>query len=218
MKVIGAGFGRTGTSSLKAALQDLGFGPCLHMDDVVASSTLGIEWSQLFVGESVDTRSKLAELLGDYQSAVDWPVCCFWPELIHMHPDARVVLTVRDPDKWVSSFLQTLAPLWRTAIEKAQTPGDPESPHGAYYTLANALAQSEFTGRVFDPALLKNRYLQHVEQVKAALPAERLLVYSVSEGWPALCEFLNVDVPSFQFPHFNDRATFNAKAQAVFSQ
>ncbi|CAM4100776.1 hypothetical protein MB901379_04482 [Mycobacterium basiliense] len=216
MQVIGVGFGRTGTNSLKLALEALGFGPCLHASNLVPTPELTREWADLLTHRSVDKRAKLYELLSDYESTVDWPSCLVWSEMIRMYPAARVILTVRDPDSWVNSFVEALAPLWLNAMEKVNDPGLSQSPLGASYQLLNSFAQLEFGGRVFDPAVLKRRLLEHHEQVKAAVPQERLLVYSVSEGWPSLCEFLNVDVPSIEFPHTNDRAAFKVKQEEFF--
>jgi hypothetical protein len=93
LKVIGAGFGRTGTSSLKQALEDLGFGPCHHMTEVIAHPQQVPVWEAAMNGEPVEWE----DVFHAYQSAVDWPSAAFYEPLMERYPDARVILTVRDP-------------------------------------------------------------------------------------------------------------------------
>ena len=104
VKIIGAGFGRTGTASLKAALEHLGFGPCYHMLEVIAQPERIHDWERALDGEVSDWDS----VLGGFQSTVDWPGCAFWRELLDAYPDAKVVLTVRDPQRWYDSTHETI--------------------------------------------------------------------------------------------------------------
>ncbi|HEV3309747.1 MAG TPA: sulfotransferase, partial [Chloroflexota bacterium] len=100
MKVIGAGFGRTGTMSLKAALQQLGFGPCLHMIDLLSGHPeLSDTFREAYDGKSTDW----ATTLEGWESCVDWPACSFYKDLMRVWPDAPVILNVRDPEGWYKS-------------------------------------------------------------------------------------------------------------------
>src|SRR5579884_3535914 len=104
LKIIGAGFGRTGTLSVKAALEELGFGPCYHMIEVFQHPDHLLQWEAATRGEAIDWR----KLLEGYQAAVDWPACSFYKQLMEIYPDAKVLLTVRDPEKWYESVISTI--------------------------------------------------------------------------------------------------------------
>src|SRR5215218_1360168 len=104
LEVIGAGFGRTGTMSLKATLEELGFGPCYHMREVFEHPEHIGQWRAAMRGEPVDWE----RILGDYRATVDWPGCTFYDELLERNPDAKVILTVRDPQRWYESACDTI--------------------------------------------------------------------------------------------------------------
>src|SRR5215212_9949884 len=104
VKVIGAGFGRTGTASLQSALQELGFGPCYHMDEVFEHPEHADFWEAAWRGEAMDWE----EVLGSYEATVDWPACTFYGELMERYPDAKVLLSVRDPEPWYESTRSTI--------------------------------------------------------------------------------------------------------------
>src|SRR5688572_24802300 len=115
MKVIGAGFGRTGTMSLKAALEELGFGPCYHMVEVLRRPEHNTFWLAAQRGEAVDWQA----LLGEYNAAVDWPASAFYVELMEAYPQAKVILTIRDAERWYNSVENTIFPASRRASEGA---------------------------------------------------------------------------------------------------
>jgi hypothetical protein len=200
MRVIGAGFGRTGTLSLKRALEDLGFGPTYHMQEVMRrrghvdawlryARTGEVDWDRLFAG---------------FGSGVDFPVSCVWEELAAHLPDAKVVLTVRDPQRWWESTA--------TTIYRAGTvfPGwmlrtVPVTRH--FTEMVDRLVwQGLFDGRFLDRAHAIGVFERHVEHVRATCPPERLLVFEVADGWEPLCAFLGVPVPDHPFPRLNDAA------------
>lgn len=207
MKVIGAGFGRTGTSSLKAALERLGLGPAYHMTEVFKNPPHAKFWERAARGEAVDWR----ETLDGYGSAVDWPVCSFYEELMSEYPEAKVILTVRDPVRWHESV--------RTTIFEISSPG-PGSlatrlvgvfvPHmrAVRRMVGDLIWRGTFDGRFEDREYAISVFERHTEDVKAKVPPEKLLVYEVREGWEPLCEFLGVPVPDEPFPRLNDAATF----------
>jgi hypothetical protein len=222
LKVIGAGFGRTGTLSLKAALEDLGFGPCYHMVEVfqhpehvdlweTATQHKPIDWDQLFA---------------NYQATVDWPSYVFYEELMVRYPDAKVLLTVRDPDKWYESSMSSLYVIEERVRGLANNPLRRLSFQlfaPSFVKLAMrilALWDSTFHGKFGDKDYALAIYNRHIEEVKQHVPPERLLVYNVKEGWEPLCAFLGVAVPEKPFPHLNETGNFvgNPRWQQVYTR
>uniref|UniRef100_UPI004072FD80 Sulfotransferase family protein n=1 Tax=Streptomyces sp. TaxID=1931 RepID=UPI004072FD80 len=197
MKIIGAGFGRTGTLSVKAALETLGLGPCYHMLTTFEEPGHLRLWNAVSRGERVDW----AEIFARYRSTVDWPACDHWETLAKEYPEAKVLLTVRDSERWYDSFRQTLAPLW--SAESA----DPEL--AEYLDLVRHITAHTFGGRLDDRAHAIAVFEEHNRRVRASIPSERLLVFDVREGWEPLCAFFGRPVPpDTPFPHLNDRAAF----------
>jgi hypothetical protein len=199
LAVLGAGFGRTGTLSLQAALETLGFAPCYHMVEVARHPAHADVWARAGRGERVDWRT----LLAGYAAAVDWPAAAFWPELASAFPLARVILTVRDSAAWYSSFRATI-------VERATGPPPPrDSPLRAVYDLTQHLIlDGVFGGRAADERHARSLYDAHNRSVSDAVPPERLLVYDLAAGWEPLCTFLDRPIPSETFPHRNTRDGF----------
>ena len=200
MKIIGAGFGRTGTASLKFALEQLGFGPCYHMIEVIRSPSRVKFWQTVANGEKVDWQ----EHFKDFQSTVDFPACNFYKELMKIYPDAKVLLSVRDPERWYDSTLETIyytasvTKGWRRYV----------LPPLARFTdmVAALIWDGLFDGKFEDRAHAIAVYNRHNEEVKRHVPPEKLLVFNVKDGWKPLCSFLGVPVPEGKpFPHLNDR-------------
>lgn len=207
MRVIGAGFGRTGTLSMKVALERLGFGPCHHMMEVVEQPGQIRRWLSLAEGGPADW----SQLLGGYESCVDWPAAAYWRELAEHFPSAPVVLTVRDPSRWLASMESTILKQRSSLLGKVV--GGLSSLLGtdlAAFAKMNTLTVSSrvFDGRLSDREHLLKAFTRHVEEVKATIPASRLLVFEVSQGWEPLCSFLGVPVPSEPFPRVNDSDHF----------
>jgi hypothetical protein len=199
LAVLGAGFGRTGTLSLKRALETLGLAPCYHMVEVARQPEHAQVWTRAARGEPVDWQA----FFRGYAAAVDWPATAFWRELAGAFPAARVVLTVRDSAAWYASFRATI--LERTA---ALSP-PPDSPLRAIYELTHELILGGvFDGRAGDERHACAVYEAHNRSVVDAVPAARLLVYDLAAGWPPLCAFLDRPIPDEPFPHLNTRAGF----------
>lgn len=197
LKIIGAGFGRTGTLSIKHALEELGFGPCYHMSELFDKPGVDAQWDAIVRGEPADWHT----VFKGYQATVDWPACTFYKELMQAYPHAKVLLTVRDPEKWYESVINTIYQVSHQNPEHARTV------HGR---MVNALIwQGTFDGRIEDKDYAIAVFLRHIEEVKQYVAAEKLLIYNVKEGWEPLCAFLKVEVPAGKpFPHDNDRANF----------
>jgi hypothetical protein len=193
LKVIGAGFGRTGTDSLREALNLLGLGPCHHMFEVNAHAHQKERWRALAQGAMPDWPA----LFAGYASCVDWPSAHYWRELIAAYPEARVILTWRSPESWWASFERTIL----KAITNSE---DPRS-------LGVALvARQVFDDRPHDRAHAIAVYEAHVRAVRETVPESRLLVHELGAGWEPLCEHLGVPVPAVPYPHRNSAAQFQA--------
>ena len=199
MDVIGAGFGRTGTLSLRTALERLGFGPCMHMIPLLDDP----ERAALFRRAAEGEFRCLARALDGHRSTVDWPGTYFWRELVRAHPDAKVVLTVRDPGAWYDSAYRTI---FQAATHMPPSPGG-----GRPIDMAHALVwEGTFGGRFADRDHAIRVFAEHNAAVRREVPADRLLEFEVSQGWAPLCDFLGVPVPDEPFPRSNDSASFHA--------
>jgi hypothetical protein len=203
IKVIGAGFGRTGTTSIKAALEELGFGKCYHMIEVLTHPAHVRVWSDALAGQPVDWQTFLAH----YGAIVDWPGCTFYQALMAVYPEAKVLLTVRDPEAWYESTRKTIYQLPRSPVMRALRLF---VPHFRRFFRMNEqfIWQGTFGGKFEDRQQAMAIFQTHIEAVKQAIPADRLLVYDVRDGWRPLCTFLDVPVPQGKpFPRLNDTAT-----------
>lgn len=201
LKLIGAGFGRTGTMSLKGALEMIGWGPCYHMIEVIKLEGAPEHWSRVTAGEAVDWE----EVFKGFVSTVDWPACNFYAELAEAYPEAKVLLSLRDPEKWWDSVHNT--------IYQALTADHANSPPNMQKQMAMAnrlILEQTFGGKFLDRDHAIGVFNAHNEAVKAAFPPERLLVFDVKEGWEPLCAFLGADVPDEPFPRVNSTEDFRA--------
>jgi hypothetical protein len=211
LKVIGAGFGRTGTASLKEALETLGFRKCYHMFEFMEHPEHARYWEAAAKGKPTDWE----KLFEGYEATVDWPGCTFYKELMAAYPDAKVVLSVRDPERWYESARKTIftAPRGgRMLLQLLLTPRMWRS----VGVVRRILRQGTFGGKERDKAHAIGVFNAHVEEVKRTVPPERLLVYEVKAGWEPLCRFLGVEVPPVPFPHVNDTETFQETMKERF--
>jgi hypothetical protein len=218
VKVIEAGFGRTGTMSLKVALETLGFDPCYHMTEVFAHPEHTGFWISAWRGEPADWDG----VLGGYEAAVDWPACSFYEDLMERHPAAKVILSVRDPERWYESVRNTIYelsvvvprhPIYRIGYKLVSLfvfrgSGDVD--------LADEIIwQGTFDGRFEDKNYAIEVFERHNAEIRQRVPGVRLLVYDVKAGWGPLCEFLGVEVPDEPFPRTNDTAEMRRRLRAV---
>jgi hypothetical protein len=208
LKVIGAGFGRTGTLSLYTALKQLGF-PCYHMMEVIGNRTNAshLDFWHKVANEPVGARRDWETVFANYTAAVDNPASCVWQELADAYPDARIILTLhpRGADAWYESTIDTIyftENRWQFKVLELTVPfarkfGDMQH---------KLIWQRAHRGTMNDRGRAIAFYKQHIEDVKAAIPADRLLIFSVDQGWEPLCKFLGLAVPAGKFPDVNDRA------------
>ncbi len=199
LKVIGAGFGRTGTASMQIALEKLGYAKCYHMFEIRKEMTRAEHWLEALSPQATDWDI----ILDGYQSTVDWPACAFYKELMAAYPQAKVILTVRDPDKWYQSARETIYPFFK------QSPnwfGWFAPNYRAMKKMVSAVVwDGTFQGRFEEAEYAKSVFTQHIEDVKSSVPADQLLVMEVTEGWTPLCQFLDLPVPKDEpFPRVND--------------
>jgi len=202
LRVIGAGFGRTGTLSLKNALEKIGFGPCYHMMEVFPRPEHVSMWHRAAFGNPVDWDL----LFRDFQATVDWPAARWWRELADHFKDAKVLLSVRDPEAWYRSMSATIYQPMKEAA-----PGHaPEQIRIQNEMVRKAILADVFNNNFEDKAHAIAVFNRHNAQVRAAIDPGRLLVFDVREGWEPLCRFLEVPVPNEPFPRLNDTASTQA--------
>lgn len=206
MQVIGAGFGRTGTMSLKGALEQLGFGPSFHMIDVARNPELLPGWQAAVDGEPADWRA----LLDGWESTVDWPACTFWERIAEAFPDAKILLSVRDPDAWYESCLRSIHATAQAAARGELEGGSVDVSPEAMRMINRLIWDGTFEGRFEDRDFAIRVFTDHNEDVMRKVPSDRLLVYEITQGWEPLCDFLDVPVPDTPLPHLNDSASFRA--------
>ena len=200
LEVIGAGFGRTGTNSLKIALEELGFEKCYHMIEVMKNPSHMRQWTNIIENGQINWES----LFEGYQAAVDWPASAYYKELVAAYPDAKVILTVRDPERWHESVVSTIYQVNNKFGRVLQT--IPVA--GRFFNGINKLVwQGIFHGNLEDKIYAIQIFNQHIEEVKRTVPSERLLIFDAEQGWEPLCTFLNVPIPANKpYPHVNDSA------------
>jgi hypothetical protein len=206
LKLINAGLGRTGTTSLKVALDRLGLGPSFHMFDIVGDAERLRRWERIVCdGE----RPDWAAVFDGYRSAVDGPCAVYYRQISEAFPEAKVILTVRDAESWYRSTHDTL---YQFALRSMANPPEPGSPQARLFRVTSTMVwDGLFGGRFSDKDHAIEVYHRHNEEVVRALGADNVLVYDVQQGWEPLCAFLGVDVPREDFPRTNDTASMRQR-------
>jgi len=198
LKVIGANFGRTATMSLKQGLEILGFEKCYHMSEVVVHPEHVKLWLDAWRGKDIWTT-----LFAGYQAAVDWPAAAFWPQLMHVYPEAKIVLSIRDADEWFESARNTIFQsmdsnllakdeVLRTRIEM----------------LKEIIVDGTFDGDLTDKDKCIKIYKDNIERCKSEVPSDRLIEFDPSLGWEPLCRRLDCKIPQEPYPYVNKAAEF----------
>ena len=217
VKVIGAGWGRTGTSSFKKALEILGFGPCYHMTEVFKQKDQS-HWLEFSGNPS--KRKLLHSILGEngYISTCDFPSSPYWKEQLALYPDAKVILTARDPEKWYQSCINTIFlmcynyPMSSLGIKLCYwfriMPG-------SFRDMLHAIIDKRSFHEDWNKENVIQCYNEYCQDVIKTCPPEKLLVFEVSEGWEPLCKFLEVPVPKEPFPHVNDTQQFQSHVRKL---
>jgi hypothetical protein len=199
LRVVGAGLGRTGTLSLKGALEKLLGKPCYHMMEVFTHPEHAPIWLAAARGKLPDWK----QLFAGYAAAVDWPASAFWPEIAAAFPDAIVLLSTRDSSEtWWNSAHETIF----GTVDKA--------PPGVFRDMVHEMFRARFTPDVHDRAASIAAYERHNAEVRAKVPKHRLVEYQPGDGWEPLCKALGVPVPSDPYPHTNTREEWKARLGA----
>jgi sulfotransferase family protein len=197
LRVVGAGVGRTGTMSLKLALEKLLDAPCYHMLEVFVRPDHVTIWQEAVDGRPPDWEA----LYEGFVAAVDWPTCTFWRELADAYPDAPVLLSTRDPDDWWRSCDRTIFEVFRAPRE------------GLDEWLAMATGMLErFAPTFLDAGEAKAAFVRHNDEVRATIAPSRLIEWQPGQGWGPLCEGLGLPVPDEPFPHTNTTEEFRSRA------
>jgi hypothetical protein len=212
LRVIGAGLGRTGTHSTQLALNQLGF-PCYHMVEVILNkdNKTHLDFWRKVANSPRGSEQDWNQVFAKYTATVDFPGCSVWRELMAAYPDAKVLLTLhpKGPDAWFESVIGTIyfsESMWQFKVLELLTPFGRK-----FGDMLDKLAwERTLKGTMPDKAEAIAVYHAWAEEVRAAVPADRLLVFTVSEGWGPLCAFLGVDKPDTKFPNVNDQAEFKA--------
>jgi uncharacterized protein YndB with AHSA1/START domain len=196
LEVVGAGVGRTGTNSLKVALEQLLGKPCHHMFEIIVDPSQIPQWTDAIEGRPVDWST----MPMGYGALVDWPGASFWPELTEANPDALVLLSVRDPEDWYKSASNTIFQVFDNA--------PPEMLQ--WFESMHQLLGERFSDNLGDPGEMMTAFENHNDAVRRAIPAERLLEWSPGDGWDPICERLGLEVPDEPFPKTNDTNQWRA--------
>jgi hypothetical protein len=194
IQVVGAGVGRTGTHSLKVALEQLLGAPCHHMVEVFGQPDQIAGWTDAIEGRPVDWPT----LLERFGAIVDWPGASFWPELSSAFPDALVLLSVRDPEGWYKSASNTIF------LAKDNMP--PEL--APWMTAVDKMFRDRFCDSLEDPTAMMDAFERHNDAVRRGVPASRLLEWTPGDGWEPICDRLGLPVPAEPFPVTNTTAEF----------
>jgi Sulfotransferase domain len=196
LAVVGAGVGRTGTHSLKLALEQLLGGPCHHMMEIIGDPSQVPGWTDAIEGKPVDWN----QLLDGYRSVVDWPGAAFWREILAVNPDALVLLSVRDADEWYRSATNTIFQSFDHAPPRAE----------AWLAAVKKMFGERFSNKFDDPDAMMDAYERHNEDVRRTAPASQLLEWRPTDGWEPICDRLGLPVPSEPFPVTNTTVEFRA--------
>jgi hypothetical protein len=199
LQVIGAGLGRTGTLSLKLALEHIGFGPCYHMTEIFSQARQRVpQWFGVVRGEA-----DWDAIFDGYKSTVDYPTCTYWRDLAARYPDAKIVLSDRDAESWYASARQTI-------LSPATVENFLNSPIRDFMLGA---VMGDYVDHLDDPAYMLAYFNRWRNQVIAEVPPERLLVHRAADGWELLCRFLGVPVPAEPYPRVNSKDDMKARVE-----
>ncbi|MEM6269624.1 MAG: sulfotransferase family protein [Bacteroidota bacterium] len=218
IQVIGAGFGRTGTMSLKMALEQLGYVQCYHMFELLDHPTGVQHWKNAMRGRPVDWEA----LFAGYQAVVDFPGCLYVEELMAAFPEAKVVLTVRDPESWWESasatILNAAPPLpaqIRLALRYPFVRRVRQIMDVVMYNIQD-IYKGAFSGKPMDKETAIQAFIAHNAAIRLLVPPARLLEYEVKQGWEPLCAFLGQEIPPSEFPRINAREEFYRRIGKIY--
>jgi len=214
MKLIGVGFGRSGTMSIKQAIEDLGEGPCFHMIDLIRNPDSVGPWHDAVIKGNVD----LDAMFAGYKATIDWPGCTFWRELIDAYPDVPVLLNYRDFEGWHKSMTNTVYDIRRHAMrgELTQDANRPAPSPELWQVIGTVVWDRDLEGHFEDfeenKDAVREIYERRIETLREEIPSDRLVEFELGvSGWPEICGALGVEEPDREFPHLHDTDEFRAE-------
>lgn len=220
IKIIGAGFPRTGTNTLRESLEKLGYVKTYHMKNLLTNPDNLHYWTTL---KTTGTTNWDALYKG-FQATVDFPCYPWYKEHMKQYPDAKVILSLRPFEKWYTSFYSTIwqaqnPPESERAAMGEKMAGDPrlQSVMKVMGFAKQTITEDHFQGRFLDKEFMEKIFNEHNEDVKKYVPADKLLVFDVTEGWEPLCKFLEAEVPNEPLPHTNKKEDFHVMVKELFS-
>lgn len=217
IQVIGAGFGRTGTKSLQLALEILNFNKCYHMEALLRNPDHVKQWKNAYLEKPVDWDL----IFKDYKAIVDFPGSMYYKELAIHYPEAKVILTTRDPDSWYKSALRTIfsfdpgVKLKMKMLLKLPFSSKARDLLNLVILNDKSIWKKFFEGKFKNKEYTISKFNTHIEEVKQTIPENRLLVFEVKQGWQPLCDFLNLPVPNISFPNTNSGEDFHTWARGI---
>ncbi len=203
LEAIGAGLGRTGTQSLRFALERLLGGPCYFMRTLLFHPEHLRVWESALAGEAADWDA----VFGECRSTVDWTAALYFRELADAYPDALVVLSLRDPDRWWPSVNSTVFEALRA--DRQDDPLARALEPTRQFTLRTL--ETRFTPDWNDEVEAKAAFERHNDAVRTAIPPDRLIEWRPADGWGPICAALGVPAPAEPFPHANTAAEFQER-------
>jgi len=210
MKVLGVGFGRSGTMSIKQALEEVGAGPCFHMIELIRNNEMIPPWHDAAIKGEVD----FDRMFEGFESTIDWPGCSYWRELIEYYPDAPVLLNYRDFDGFYKSCKNTIYALREAAMkgELVEDASRPAPPPELWQVIGKLLWEQDFQGRFEDEQWMREMYYARIEEIKQTVSADRLTVFKLEEAsWQPIADMLGIDPPEGEFPHLHDTDEFRSE-------
>jgi len=211
LEIIGAGFGRTGTLSLKFALEELGFNKCYHMMEIPKVPHHISSWRKAAAGKNVDWHL----LFQGYKAAVDWPSCNYWREQLRAFPEAKIILTKRDADDWYESVINTIWPASVKGRELARSNENLDKVAQDRSSMVfEVIWDGIFDDRMSEKDFVIDKYEKHNQSVIDEVPSSKLLVYEPGEGWEPLCQFLGCSQPSIDYPNVNSTEEFSSRMKS----
>ncbi|CEI88862.1 hypothetical protein RMCBS344292_03238 [Rhizopus microsporus] len=212
LQVIGAGFGRTGTDSLRMALEMLGY-RTHHMSCFIKDPNLDpLPFKEAYLNNK---QGDWDTIYKDFDAAVDWPTCTFYKELMEKYPDAKVILTVRTPESWYKSVMNTIVPI-SSDVVCSENPTLKRIGDMCHTVIFDGLFVDK--ERINNEKYVKQLFIDHNEEVKRTVPPERLLVMELGEGWERLCKFLDKKVPDQPYPKANSTEEFIQRAKKAMHE
>ncbi|MBT7754166.1 MAG: sulfotransferase family protein [Gammaproteobacteria bacterium] len=201
LKIIGASFGRTASLSLKKALEILGYTNCYHMSEVVTKPEHSELWLRAWKREFI-----WDDIFDGYQAAVDWPVAAFWPQLMEAYPEAKIILSTREPEAWYESAKNTIFKSMDEGINSKN-----QAIRKRILMAKEIIVDGTFNGKLNDKKHCIKIYNENIARCKKEVDSDRLITFNPKDGWDSLCKQLACPIPNVDYPFINTTKEFEAR-------